>query len=257
MGGGGYLGAIFDVDGVLVDSPHERAWREALRLLMEGEWAGVRGGTRWSAEGFTGRVYQEVLSGKPRIRGARDCLAYFGVPDVEGRAEVFAECKQRLLARFAEAGEFSAYPDAVRFVLAVREAGIATAVASSSRNAGFFLRRIGVGGSAGEGGGSSAVVLLDCFDVDVSGRWAGPGKPDPGIFLMAAEELQVAPGDCFVVEDAVSGVRAAKNGGLAALGVARAGERELLEAAGADLVVATLDEVDVAVLPVHRLTSRE
>lgn len=252
MAGGGFLGAIFDVDGVLVDSPHERAWREALRSLMEGEWAGVRGGTRWSAAGFTGRVYREVLSGKPRIRGARDCLAYFGVPDVEERARVFAELKQRLLAGFAEAGEFSAYWDAVRFVVAVRGAGIATAVASSSRNAGLFLRRISVAGA----GVPPGTVLLDWFDVDVSGREVGPGKPDPGIFLTAAGELGVAPGDCFVVEDAVTGVRAAKSGGMVALGVARAGEGDLLRAAGADLVVTTLDETDVAALAVHRLAVR-
>src|SRR5947208_13177951 len=62
----GFLGAIFDVDGVLVDSPHEKAWRQALRELMESEWSDIRDRTSWSPEGFTSQVYQEMMSGKPR-----------------------------------------------------------------------------------------------------------------------------------------------------------------------------------------------
>jgi beta-phosphoglucomutase-like phosphatase (HAD superfamily) len=45
-----YAGAIFDVDGVLVDSPHEQAWREALAELLEGEWADVRDRTGWTPD---------------------------------------------------------------------------------------------------------------------------------------------------------------------------------------------------------------
>ena len=78
-------GAIFDVDGVLVDSPHEKAWRESLRELMESGWADVRAATTWSPEAFTSRVYQEYVSGKPRMSGARDALDYFGVPDADVR----------------------------------------------------------------------------------------------------------------------------------------------------------------------------
>ena len=45
-----FQGVIFDVDGVLVDSPHEQAWREAMRELMESDWAGVRAQTTWSPD---------------------------------------------------------------------------------------------------------------------------------------------------------------------------------------------------------------
>ena len=45
-----FQGAIFDVDGVLVDSPHERAWRDSLRELMETEWSDIRDRTTWSPE---------------------------------------------------------------------------------------------------------------------------------------------------------------------------------------------------------------
>ncbi len=61
-----FQAAIFDVDGVLVDSPHQEAWRESLRELMEGEWGGIRGQTTWSPEAFTPHLYQEQMSGKPR-----------------------------------------------------------------------------------------------------------------------------------------------------------------------------------------------
>ena len=79
-----FQGAIFDVDGVLVDSPHQKAWRESLRELMEGEWSGIRDRTTWSPEAFTPQVYQEEVSGKPRLSGARAALEYFHVPDEQG-----------------------------------------------------------------------------------------------------------------------------------------------------------------------------
>jgi beta-phosphoglucomutase-like phosphatase (HAD superfamily) len=58
------------VDGVLVDSPHEQAWRDTLRELMETQWADIRAETTYSPERFTSQVYQEVIAGKPRMSGA-------------------------------------------------------------------------------------------------------------------------------------------------------------------------------------------
>ena len=82
----GFRGAIFDVDGVLVDSPHERAWREALKELMETKWSDVQPQTSYSPERFTPQVYQQVMSGKPRFSGAQAALEYFGVPDAGTRS---------------------------------------------------------------------------------------------------------------------------------------------------------------------------
>ncbi len=62
-----FQGAIFDVDGVLVDSPHEKAWRESLRELMESGWRDIRDQTTWSPDAFTPHVYQQYVSGKPRM----------------------------------------------------------------------------------------------------------------------------------------------------------------------------------------------
>jgi beta-phosphoglucomutase len=240
-----FQGAIFDVDGVLVDSPHEKAWRESMRELMEGDWAGIRDQTTWSPEAFTSAVYQQYMSGKPRMSGARSALEHFGVPDVDARAAEYAERKQAMVVRLIEAGDFTAYPDALRFLLAVKDAGIRIAAASSSKNAGLFLRQITL---------REGLTLLDSFDANVSGRDFAHGKPHPEMFLAAAEELGVAPEHAFVVEDASSGVEAAKAGGMAALGIARADDEALLEKAGADIVVTTLDDVDVAALAQGRLT---
>ncbi|HKR49167.1 MAG TPA: HAD-IA family hydrolase [Pseudonocardiaceae bacterium] len=254
----GFEAAIFDVDGVLVDSPHERAWRDSLRALMENDWAGIADQTSWSDEHFTPQVYQQVISGKPRMSGALATLEYFKVPDAAERVNAYATNKQTMVIKLIEAGEFEAYPDALRFLLAVRAAGIPVAAASSSKNAGLFLRQIRLDTFAAEQGLHydflrPGLSLLEFFDVDISGRDFAQGKPHPEIFLTGAAELGVAPEYCFVVEDAASGVQAAKAGGMAALGLARADDTELLTAANADLVVTSLDEVDIAGLSEHQL----
>jgi len=255
-----FEGAIFDVDGVLVDSPHERAWRESLRELMEGEWSDIRDRTTWSPEAFTPRVYEEKMSGKPRMSGARAALEYFHIPDDEDehRLLAYAQRKQEMVVRLIEAGDFTAYPDALRFIIAVKDAGLRVAAASSSKNADLFLRKIRLDSFAAQEDISSAtlrpgVTLLDYFDADVSGRDLAHGKPHPELFLAAAHELGVRPELAVVMEDAAAGVEAAKAGGMGAIGVARKDDAELLAAAGADIVVRTLDEVDLAALSDGRL----
>jgi beta-phosphoglucomutase-like phosphatase (HAD superfamily) len=253
-----FQGAIFDVDGVLVDSPHERAWREALRDLMEHDWSDVRERTTYTPERFTPAVYQAVMAGKPRLSGARAALEYFEVPGAEARSREYGERKQRRVIGLIEAGEFHAFADALRFVLAVKSRRIPVAVASSSKNAGLFLTRIRLDAFADEHGLPydfirEGMTLQDLFDADISGRDFEHGKPHPMIFLTAAEELGQPPSACFVVEDASSGVQAAKAGGMAALGVARLHDQALLNQAGADLVVTSLDDVSVGALGLGRL----
>lgn len=244
----GFQGAIFDVDGVLVDSPHERAWRETLQELMETRWSDIRSSSTYTPDRFTSRVYQDLVSGKPRLSGARAVLDHFNVPDADTRAAVYAERKQERVVAFIQAGEFEPFQDALRFVLAVSGRGLRIAAASSSKNAGLMLEQIRVDVADRR--------LRDVFAVDLSGQDFAHGKPDPEIFLAAVAALGLAPGECFVVEDAVAGVEAAKAGGIAALGVARADDVELLTAAGADLVVTTLDDVDLDRLAEGRLAIR-
>ncbi|HEY2005382.1 MAG TPA: HAD-IA family hydrolase [Solirubrobacteraceae bacterium] len=256
-----FEGAIFDVDGVLVDSPHERAWRESLRELMEGDWRGIRDRTTWAPERFTPQLYGRLMSGKPRLSGARAALDYFEVPDAATRVDVYADRKQAMVIRLIEAGEFTAYPDALRFILAVRATGIRVAAASSSKNAKLFLRQIRLDTFASAEGRRYEFVtpglsLLSFFDADVSGRDFAHGKPDPEIFLAAAAELGITPARCFVIEDAVSGIQAAKAGGMGALGVARQDDVDILAKADADLVVTSLDDVDVGRLADGALATR-
>jgi beta-phosphoglucomutase len=229
-----------------------------LRQLMENEWSDIRPHTTYSPEKFTPEVYQRAMSGKPRYAGARAALEYFEVPDAERRAQEYGDHKQKMIVELIEAKEFEEFPDALRFVLAVKQAGILIAAASSSKNAGAFLRLVRLDEFAEKEGLSydflrPGYTLLDILDADVSGRDFEKGKPHPEIFLTAAEELGLPPEECFVVEDAANGVQAAKAGEMAALGIARAEDEELLEDAGADLVVTSLDDVSLDALAEGRL----
>jgi trehalose/maltose hydrolase-like predicted phosphorylase/beta-phosphoglucomutase-like phosphatase (HAD superfamily) len=257
-----FSGAIFDVDGVLVDSPHELAWREAFRALMEGEWSDIRDQTRWTAESFTPAVYQQVMAGMPRMAGARAAMEHFGVPDIDARIEQYAAGKQEHVIRLIEEGRFMAFPDALRFILAVKGMGIRVAAASSSKNAKLFLERIRLDTFAAEQRLEydfihPEMTLQELFDADISGRDFPKGKPDPTIFRTAAEELGVAPGECFVVEDASSGIQAAKAAGMAGLGVARLDDQDMLLEAGADVVVTTLDDISLRAVAQGRLEERQ
>ena len=254
----GFRGAIFDVDGVLVDSPHERAWREAFEQLIDGEWRDVREQSSYAPGRFTPEVYQQVMSGKPRMSGARALLDHFAVPDPESRVAAYADRKQHMVIELIKAGEFRAYPDALRFILAVKAAGILVAAASSSKNAGLFLEQIRLDVFAAEHGlpydfVTPGLSLLDLFDVNLSGKDFEHGKPHPMMFLAVADEFPAAPQECFVVEDAVSGVQAAKAGSMTALAIARVGDEAALGEAGADLVVTSLDDVSVSALSEGRV----
>jgi beta-phosphoglucomutase-like phosphatase (HAD superfamily) len=254
----GFRGAIFDVDGVLVDSPHEKAWREGLRQLMENDWSDIRDQTSWAPDAFTPQVYQREMSGKPRYKGAQAALEYFGVPDAQRRAQEYGDRKQEMIVELIEAADFEEYPDALRFVLALKEAGVLIAAASSSKNAGAFLRLVRLDEFAEREGLSydfltPGFTLLDILDGDVSGRDFEHGKPHPMIFLAAAEEIGVPPEEAFVVEDAANGIQAAKAGEFAALGIARADDEDALAAEGADLVVTSLDDVSLDAISEGRL----
>jgi beta-phosphoglucomutase len=217
------IAGIFDVDGVLLASPHERAWREALQDFAE-------------PDRFTTAIYQAHVAGKPRLEGARAALEALGVQNAERQTVAYAERKQKRLEELIQAGSVAAFPDGLRFVQALGALGWSMAVASSSKNANQMMQAIQL---------DSARSLLDAFCANVCGRALRQGKPNPEIFLLAAAELQVAPAHCFVVEDAPAGIEAARAGGMKALGVARLHDAAQLRTAGANLVVTSLDEIAV------------
>ncbi len=226
--------AILDVDGVLLASPHERAWREALVGLAD-------------PARFTTAMYQATVAGKPRLSGAVAALTALGVPDAARLAPAYAVSKQKRLEALIRAGHVEAFPDALRFVEALGALGWPIAVASSSKNANQMMQSIQV--DAGRS-------LLDMFTANVCGRELAHGKPNPEIFLLAATALGIAPAQCFVAEDAPAGIRAACAGGMAALGVARLDDAAGLRTAGADLVVTSLDDVAMDALARGTLSLR-
>ena len=223
--------AIFDVDGVLLASPHEQAWREAL--------TGFADPTR-----FTTAMYQATVAGKPRRAGALAALVALGVSEAAAKVNAYAACKQAKLEALIADGHVAAFPDALRFVAAVLALGWPIAVASSSKNAVPMLRQIRL---------ADGRELLPLFSAYVCGRDLQHGKPDPEIFQIAAKELHTMPGHCFVAEDAPAGIQAARAGGMAALGVARLHDEAGLRAEHADLVVTSLDDVSIRALMDGRL----
>ena len=104
-----------------------------------------------------------------------------------------------------------------------REHGITTVVASSSKNVGPILEKAG---------------KSSFFSAIFSGHDFTKPKPDPEIFLNAAEQIQQSPNTCIVIEDARAGMRAAKHGGFTAIGLTRTGE----DMTGADMIIESLEE---------------
>jgi beta-phosphoglucomutase-like phosphatase (HAD superfamily) len=241
----------------------------------------------YTPDKYTTDHYKAYVAGKPREAGARAALEYFGIPDPDGtRVAEYMAVKQADLVALIERGQFMAFEDALRFLLDLKAAGVRIGAASSSKNANIFLRKVSLAKWASgqaltpspspvaTGEGSTSVspplpppqergpggeghrypfltaesTLLDMFDANVCGRDFAHGKPHPEIFLTAAAELGLPPEQCVVIEDAQSGVQAAKAGGMACIGVARLDDEALLQAAGADWVVASLDELPVAAL---------
>lgn len=228
---------LFDLDGVLTRtaSVHRAAWRETFDAWLRAH----------HADGFvpfSDADYQEFVDGKPRRDGVRDFLASRGIHLPEGEphdppsaATVagIANRKNELLLRRLERDGVEVYPGSVRYLQAVRRAGLRTAVVTASANGEAVV------GAAG---------LEDLLDARVDGLVAAreglAGKPAPDTFLAGARALGVEPSAAAVFEDALAGVAAGRAGGFGfVVGVDRAGQRDALAARGADVVVADLAEL--------------
>lgn len=198
-------GVIFDMDGVLIDSHplHKKVWAQFLaslnRPVSEGE-------------------LDFVLDGRKREEIMRHFLG--NLP-----AEQLQEYGHRKDKIYAESsGDIKTIPGVEAFLSRLETAGLPMGVATSAS----FARARGTLDELG---------LLPRFSALVTANDVVNGKPDPEIFVKAAELLNLAAGSLLVVEDAVSGVMAAKSAGMKCLGIAADGRREKLRAAGADHVV--------------------
>lgn len=203
--------AIFDLDGVVVDTVplHFKAWK---RMFAE---YGVD---------FTFEQYKQKVDGIPRLDGARAILT--DIPEDE--LERAAGRKQGYFLEYLGTEEIPTYKTTVELIGELQKAGVKVAVISSSRNCPQILRRIGI---------------YERLDAVVSGMDITKGKPDPQIFLIAAERLGARPDESVVFEDAVLGVEAARRAGMRCIGIDRYGDPKRL--AGADIVVGDLGEIDV------------
>lgn len=183
---------IFDMDGVLVhtDRFHYLAWKEV---------ADARGIY------FDERI-NDRLRGLSREASLEIVLErYEGQPLSDTDKAALCSKKNDICRCYLAAMTPADVPEGVRETLAeLRVRGYRLAVGSSSKNTKLVLERTG---------------LLDAFDAISDGTNITRAKPDPEVFLKAAEFLGVPSEDCAVVEDAEAGIDAAKAGGFTAIGI--------------------------------------
>lgn len=207
------FGAIFDWDGVVIDSGrlHARSWQlladELGRTLTPDSF--IRGFGMKSD-----RIVEEIHGwAKERSEIAR-----------------LANRKEALYRELVADGQIAPLPGVVEWLHRLNEAAVPCAVASSTarQNIDAVLRRIG---------------LEEAFREIISAQDVVNGKPDPEVFLKAADRLGIAPARSVVFEDAHVGIEAAHAAGMKVVAVATTHPREELLAA--DLVVSRLDELTV------------
>lgn len=234
-------GAIFDLDGVLTDTAriHALAWEALFNEFLRA--AAAREDKSFLP--FDKQDdYRAYVDGKPRYQGVKSFLASrgyelpFGTPEDDPDAQTVCGLGNKKNSHFQELLQTEkpdVFPSSVAFVRTLKERGVRVAVASSSKNTALILAMTG---------------LEELFEARVDGvvsqELGLKGKPDPDIFIKAAELLGLHPGECLVVEDAVSGVQAGRNGNFGlVLGLTRETDGLLLRRFGADLVVRDLAEI--------------
>ncbi len=231
---------LLDLDGVITDTAtlHEACWKR-----MFDEYVGGRANQSGEHfKPFDHTDYRLHVDGKPRSDGVRHFLASRGITLPEGTVDDPPEAetvgglgnrKNALLNAVIVAEGVEAYQGSVALINWLREKGFKLAVVTSSRNCAAVLKAAG---------------LDTHFDVQVDGNTIAArrlaGKPAPDAFLAAAELLGCPPARAVVIEDAISGVEAGRNGGFGlVIGVARRGNAAELMRSGAHAVVDDLGEL--------------
>ncbi|MGX7201642.1 beta-phosphoglucomutase [Enterococcus plantarum] len=207
-------GFVFDLDGVITDTAkfHYIAWKNLAAEL-----------------GITiNETFNETLKGINRMDSLEKILAYghkendFTTEEKEALAQKKNEEYVKLLADLSEK---DLLPGVHNFLVQAKERNIPCAIASASKNAPMILEKLGV---------------LDFFGHIVDPETLKKGKPDPEIFVKAAESIKIESKDAIGFEDAQAGIEGIKAAGMYAVGIS---ETENL--AGADLQVASMTELSV------------
>jgi beta-phosphoglucomutase family hydrolase len=232
---------LFDLDGVLTQTAkvHAAAWKQMFDdYLRERAAASGQELVPFDPVGD----YDEYVDGKPRYEGVRSFLSSRGIELPQGSrddppgAETIDGLGNRkneiVLAMIREDG-VDPYEGSVRYVRAVREAGLRRAVVSSSTNCKDVLEAAGIDD-----------LLEERIDGVVAERDHLKGKPAPDTFLAGARALGTGAGQAAVFEDALAGVEAGRSGDFGfVVGVDRVGQGDALRAHGADTVVRDLAEL--------------
>ena len=198
---------LWDLDGTLVDSAefHWLSWRDTM-----------------AAEGVT-ITYQQFIETFGQ-KNDRILPGWLGPGADADRIRRIGDAKEAEYRRLAGVHGLIALPGAAAWVRRLHSQGWRQAIASSAprENVGVMLR---------------ALSLDDMFDVVVSAEDVTRGKPDPQVFLAAADRVGVPAEQCVVVEDAAAGVEAARRAGIKCIGVNRNTKLD------ADLAVSSLEEL--------------
>ncbi len=237
----GITACLFDLDGVLTKTAtvHAAAWKE-----MFDEY--LRARAERTGEKFVPfdpvADYDAYVDGLPRADGTRTFLHSRGIdlpeggpndpPDAE-TVHALSERKNQLVLHKIEHDGVEVYPGSVRFLRAVRAAGMPVAVVSSSANCAQVLASTGLD------------RYVDTrIDGIVAEREHLAGKPAPDTYLAGARALGVPPSAAAVFEDALAGVAAGRAGNFGyVVGVDRVGQADELRRHGADTVVTDLAEL--------------
>jgi beta-phosphoglucomutase len=202
---------IFDLDGVITDTAeyHYRGWK---RLAEE---VGIS---------FT-REDNEHLRGVPRRESLMLILKGRVFPE-EKILEMMERKNNYYLAFIKQITPRDLLPGARKLLEEIHAAGLKNALGSASKNAGEVIERLGI---------------RDLFDAVSDGFSVERQKPAPDLFLHAAGQLSLSPAECVVVEDAATGIEAARSGGFRSVGL---GPRERVGQANA--IFPSLDGVRLA-----------
>ncbi|MDO7137040.1 beta-phosphoglucomutase [Algibacter lectus] len=185
------VGVIFDLDGVIVDTAkyHYLAWKSLADSL------GFE---------FT-EANNELLKGVSRVRSLEILLGLGNVTlSEEKKQEVLLSKNEHYLKYIRKMGADEILPGAEKLLDSLDELGVKYVLGSASKNAPLILKQVG---------------LFDRFKGIVDGNSVSKAKPDPEVFLIGAEKLNLKPEQCIVFEDAIAGVEAANRAHMVSVGI--------------------------------------
>ncbi|AOW20321.1 beta-phosphoglucomutase [Urechidicola croceus] len=206
---------IFDLDGVIVDTAkyHYKAWKKLANNL-----------------GFDFTEEQnELLKGVSRVKSLEILLEIGNVTlSDEEKLKVMNEKNEHYLGFITKMEQdeiLEGIPEVLNYL---RENKVPFSLGSASKNARLILTQLN---------------LIDLFDAIVDGNDVSKAKPDPEVFLIAADKLKTAPENCIVVEDAIAGIEAANSAQMTSIGI---GDKETL--GEADIVLSSTAELNIELL---------